>query len=100
LNKFSYKIGLLWGGAFAEHAQTKTSHSSVVVRTLKLGFKSRVPDHLWLIHAAPMTSGLRGLAWIATVHWEDVSNRTTSTYTACAGKCTVWKYCDKKLKRT
>jgi hypothetical protein len=35
-----------------------------------------------------MTSGLRGLAWIATVHWEDVSNRTTSTYTACAGKWT------------
>ena len=62
LNKFSYKIGLFSGGAFAEHAQTKTSHSSVVVRKLKLGFKSLVPDHLWLIHAAPMTSGLRGLA--------------------------------------
>jgi hypothetical protein len=43
LNKFSYKIGLLWGGAFAEHAQTKTSHSSVVVRTLKLGLNRVSP---------------------------------------------------------
>jgi len=37
LNKFSYKIGLLKGGAFAEHAQTNTSRSSVAVRQLKLG---------------------------------------------------------------
>jgi hypothetical protein len=40
LNKFSYKIGLLRGGAFAEHAQTKTRQSSVVVRKLKLGINS------------------------------------------------------------